>query len=539
MLISSASLSADFPNTNGFVQADGSTTHNVGDFLDPSNPRAHVSIRGGQIGGAAIDDQVDEFKLSGVWDQGNDRGLVRARFGAGVSNERRSVAFFDNTTSGTHAILAGYLEQGDSGSFNGVPIPTFDIPDSVFSVFDAGSGFLGSISGGGSSTTQWLRFDAEEVFDLFEANTGINHDAVQTGASYVVDEDTDFAYLEFDFAGELGKMPITAIFGARYEATDVRVNGTSVPLEALTIIDETEFGRVFSDATPVVATSDYSVLLPSLSVRLDVTDNLIARFAASRTLTRPTLADLTPVLTIVTTRPGGNLTARSGNAALRPFKSDNLDLSVEYYYRRSSYISLGYFQKNVDNFIVAGATDTTFTDSNGNVVADPLTGEDAIFTLTTPTNGETAQVSGIEFAFQHTFDVGLGFIFNATLTDSDAELDVQNTAQTFALPGLSDSFNVVGFFERGPFQARIAYNRRDTFLQSLSQSAGAEEPVFVEDYQQWDLSGSYAFTDRLTVFAEVINLTEEEVIRHGRFENQFLSVDDPGRRIGFGIRAVF
>ncbi|MFX4805960.1 TonB-dependent receptor, partial [Acinetobacter baumannii] len=44
-------------------------------------------------------------------------------------------------------------------------------------------------------------------------------------------------------------------------------------------------------------------------------------------------------------------TASSGNPGLLPYKSYNADLSAEWYYARTSYVSVGFFHKVVKNFI--------------------------------------------------------------------------------------------------------------------------------------------------------------------------------------------
>ena len=155
-----------------------------------------------------------------------------------------------------------------------------------------------------------------------------------------------------------------------------------------------------------------------------------------------------------------------------------------------------------------------------------------------PSNGEAATVDGWELAAQHTFDSGFGLIANATIVNSDAELDNADITQVFALTGLSDSVNFVAFYESGPFQGRIAYNWRDTFLQSLSQGAG-DGVTYVEDYFQWDASASYDITDNVTVFVEGINLTEEFTHSRGRFSNQLLDIVDSGRRLSLGVRGTF
>jgi len=104
--------------------------------------------------------------------------------------------------------------------------------------------------------------------------------------------------------------------------------------------------------------------------------------------------------------------------------------------------------------------------------------------------------------------------------------------------GLSDSMNMVGFYENGPFQIRLAYNWRDKFLQSLTQSNG-DGVVFVDEYGQWDLSTSYELVENVTLSLELTNLTEEVVLKHGRFENHFLLAEDAGRRMALGLSARF
>jgi len=50
--------------------------------------------------------------------------------------------------------------------------------------------------------------------------------------------------------------------------------------------------------------------------------------------------------------PSGN----SGNARLKPFISDNFDASLEWYFKPDSYVSIGFFDKRVHNFIGRGQT---------------------------------------------------------------------------------------------------------------------------------------------------------------------------------------
>lgn len=501
----------------------------VSDYLDPANLRAHVMLRRGW----AVSDEVDQLKVDGVWDQNSEEGLVKAKFGLMSSTESKTLTRWDNEGAGIHCTYCGYP---DAPPVAGVNVQQLD----------GGGDFLSGVSGSGRTPAVWLSHDGDAQFASVSAASGSDFNAVVRDNSFTVKEETNSFYAEFDFAGMVGEMPISMTAGARYEDTDVTVVGTEASITGLRILDRTEMLAEFGQARPINAKSSYSKLLPSISTRLEINDKLVARFAASRTLTRPTLRDMAPVTVVGTTRQGGNLTSSSGNPELLPFESDNIDLSLEYYYSDISYASIGYFRKDVNNFIVSGTEDLTFTLADGSQLRDPSTGINvdaadaadgvAVFTNTLPSNGEAAVVDGIELTIQHEFgDSGFGVIANATFVDTDNDFNPANISQKFAVTGLSDSLNLVGYFERGPFQARLAYNQRDEFLQSLTQLNG-DGVQFVDEYSQWDLSASYDISDRLTVFFEGLNLTEEVVTKRGRFTNHFLLAEDSGRRLAFGLR---
>ena len=520
-----------FPIYNPALTPDGVSNH-----LDEANSRAHVMLRRGW----AVEDEVSQLRFDGEYVT-DGSGLTEIRFGAQYSTETKSLTRWDNEGVGIHCTYCGYPD-----------LP--EIPAGSQYVFDAGSDFLSDVSGSGRMPTSWLAHDGEANFAFLESyyqsvnGESISFDAVRRNNSFEVEEDIISTYMEFDFEGEVADMFLSATAGVRYEMTDVTVNGTQAPITGLTILDQTEMLAGFGDAQSIATESDYDVLLPNFSVRLEITDDLIARFAASSTITRPTLNSMSPVTVITTTRQGGDLTSTSGNPALEPFKSDNLDLSLEYYYDEASYASIGYFRKLVSNFIVNSQEDKTFELVDGSLLTDPSTGTNAsapdagddvaVFTNTLPNNGEDATVDGFELALQHTFDNGFGVLANGTIVDSDAELDPFDINQVFALTGLSDSYNLVAFYETDDYQIRLAYNWRDEFVQSLTQGQG-DGPTIVESYQQLDISGSYSVTDNVEIFFEGINLTEEFVHKRGRFSNHLLLVEDSGRRWAFGVRGNF
>ncbi len=521
---------------NGTAYQPGVTPAGVSDHLDPANSKAHVMLRRGW----AVEDDVNQMRFDGEWNEDAASGLTKVKFGGMYSTETKSLERWDNEGVGIHCTFCGYPDAPSMAAF-----PQY--------VFNAGSDFLSGVSGSGRMPTSWLAHDGEANFAFLEqyaASQGrpISFDAVKRNKSFEVGEDTMSFYVEMDFEGSLAGMPLSSTAGVRYEHTSVDVDGTDAPVSSLRILDETEMLAQFGTAQAINESSSYEAILPNFSVKLDITDDLVGRFAASQTLTRPTLESMSPVTVIGTTRQGGDLTSTSGNAALQPFTSSNLDLSLEWYYNDASYLSGGYFRKNVANFIVNITEDKTFTLADGSLLKDPSTGTNpsapdaadavAVFSNTLPSNGESAIVDGFELAVQHTFDSGYGVMANATLVNSNADLDPADINQVFALTGLSDSYNLVAFYEQGPLQARIAYNWRDAFVQSLTQSNG-DGVVIVEDYAQIDASASYDITDDFTVVIEGINLSNEYVHKRGRFANQLLLIEDSGRRIAFGVRGSF
>ena len=176
----------------------------------------------------------------------------------------------------------------------------------------------------------------------------------------------------------------------------------------------------------------------------------------------------------------------------------------------------------VVNGAIIGATD------------DPLLN----FQITEPVvSDRTDGFDGWEFALQHTFgESGFGVIANYTIADT--ELTYDNT-QSFrvnqlAVTGVSDSANLVGFYDKNGLQFRVAYNWRDKFL-----SGSGRNPFYVEAYDQIDANISYEIRDGLTVFAEGIDITGTDRRGHRRHVNNTFFSNPQKGRYAFGARYKF
>ena len=105
----------------------------------------------------------------------------------------------------------------------------------------------------------------------------------------------------------------------------------------------------------------------------------------------------------------------------------------------------------------------------------------------------------------------------------------------FVLPGLSDSANLVAFYDKGQFQARVAYNWRDEFLNGTRNNS----PHYTEEFGQWDLRFNWLATDNLNLFVEGINVTSESQRIYNRWPNQFTDATQFEARWAIGARYSF
>jgi len=511
------------PYTTGFVQTGG--------VVGGGHPLfEHVML----LRGYGVKDTVGQLHADFTYKGDSpSEGLANLHWGGFFSRDRKDTSLYSND-GGTGCTTCGYNNPAPPG----VPI----------GVFSLGSNFLSGLSGADRLPTQWLTFDGTQLFNAITAEQRATNPAFTFAPTRVnnsvVIEKVFGGYLDAQFAGNLAGRKFTTVVGVRVEDTQATIDGLATQFVALTKLanDATQYGVATSGTTTVSGSNHYTDILPNISFKWDLTDAFTARFAASETMTRPTLEQLSPVTTLATLRPG-NFAAGSGNPQLKPFRSNNLDLSVEYYYDKSNYISLGLFYKNVSNFIVLNQTTGPVNNSAKTPLIDPGTGLPAQFTITAPQNGPTAVVTGEEMAIQQSFgETGLGVQLNGTLANSDKKLNTSDLSNKFAVTGLSNSANAVLFYDKGSFEARAAVNWRDHFLQYLSPPPlnGAGQAVTqVRARYQLDASATYHINKNFAVFAEGVNLTNTPVLKYAYYQNQFVSAEDSGARYQVGFRASF
>lgn len=516
-----------------------------------------------------VTSDVDQLQLKSIWKNADENSALSAiDFGVGTLDQKQESQFNEQ-----------FAHRADWG-YGGADL--FD--DSMFTRKSTG-GLLDAFSRGGSQAPYYYDYNFDDVLAIARPTWVTNepdriygqpnpaHNQFRT-----IEEKSSDAFVQFHIKSELNGKPFNALAGVRWESTSTESTTLQTRPISLQWTGPTEKNVENSTtAENVKGKGRYEVFLPSLDTSLDFTDDIKGRFSYSRTMARPTIGNLVADFSVGSVN---NASASSGNPALKPFLSDNIDLSAEWYYDAGSYVSLGLFKKNVENFITDSSTVVTFPGlydpqkgaranaavaelkAGGNAAptpADILTqiradeglaagapvvgnSTDPLFQWNTVThlNNKSAKIWGLEFAIQHLFgESGFGTSFNYTKVHGDLSYDVKNFDFQFVLPGLSDTANFSAFWEKNDISVRLSYNWRDSFLQSTVDYAGTNNPVFTKAYGQFDLSATYNLTDNLSFSFDGLNLTNETQTHYGRYENQVIDATQYGARYAVGARYKF
>ncbi|KHL26662.1 TonB-dependent receptor [Croceibacterium mercuriale] len=488
----------------------GFTSPNYADAAtNPNGLTAHYYIWGG---GSNIDDEISELRGDAEWNPGG--GAFTLSGGALMQRRTKTI----NADETPFAQQCAYCDSNRA------------LPASLFENTDRGF-FPG---GGGNILRDWLIYDPLQLvqqINQFAETDRIPFDPAvfSPSASSEVDEKVRAVYLMGGLDTEIGGMPLAVNVGLRFEDTDYTSSGASRTVVSARPNAGGQNIVVVSPVIPVSFRGQYQDWLPSVNLRLSLTDELLLRFAASKVITRPTLSDLSPRQTIQTNP--GNETIRRGNPDLQPFRAKQIEAGLEWYFTPDSLLNFAAFYKDIESFVTLTTTPQ---------VVDQVT-----FQVTVPDNGEGATVKGFEIGYRQSFASwlpapfdGFGVQTSYNYTDSNANYTNAVANVSFGLEGLSkNSYSLVGFYEKYGITARAAYTYRDNFLQVASGRNG--EPEYFDAYGQLDLSLAYDITEQVTVFADAINVNNAKEFIYSVTEDRTKEYRQTGRRISAGARIRF
>lgn len=349
-------------------------------------------------------------------------------------------------------------------------------------------------------------------------------DLTPTGAdlqnSYRVGEQVAAVYARVDFDGQ-AVWPFRGNAGLRQVRTRTHVEGARL-----------EFVGGAGVVRPVSFDGAHHVLLPSLNMAFDTAEDAILRLAASRTITRPSLADLrastVPASVLVSSiynrgqaavsdpEPGVIFSGVGGNPSLTPYVSDNLDLSYEVTRRRTGY-SLAVFHKAIRDFIqtVEAPETLTFETQSGPPVQ-------ATVLMARPRNLGRARVDGVELGVHRRFTDLFGVWASATWTHS--RMDGKR------LTGVSDwAWSVSPYLERGPLAVNVSWSWRSAFRSEADMQGGGVSEFTVGAAGYLDAQASYDLNANTQLVIAGSNLTNTRDLAYEASKARLLQVGSSGR----------
>lgn len=317
------------------------------------------------------------------------------------------------------------------------------------------------------------------------------------------------------------------------------------------------------------------VFLPSININYQLTDEIITRFATSKTMARPRFDSLRPgfIATESLWSAGANKVT-TYNPELKPLESINLDLSFEWYFNKSGLISLAYFRKDMKNFeervkggvylkdirtdyalesvdfnndflikkgVEGDVVNPNVGPSEGDitrvnevtplnsqclptrVVQDQIKGGLPIscreFTADLLRNGGGALNQGMEFSYNQSYDFlpgiwsGLGTNFNYTYTKSESESEYEE-ALGLIVAAMPQAYTPKHSANTTLFWEKDGHQLRLTHRYTSDQlvSRGLDEGASWQDAtNRLDFSANYQFSKEISFSFHALNLTNETV----------------------------
>lgn len=347
-----------------------------------------------------------------------------------------------------------------------------------------------------------------------------------TGEDYKIDEQIFAAYGMGTF--DIGQMTLVA--GVRVEQTNFDLEGRVVLEDELTAVTTT-----FSN--------DYTNVLPSVNARYDFNDKLVGRAAYYAAVVRPAFGEMAPFFFINDDRDSAEI----GNPNLDPLEADNFDLSLEFYPTELSVLSVGMFYKDISNAVFPATFDIGDLPSGidlSGIPAEFLNGDDTdggeIEEVDTFINVGSSELYGVEFNYvQDLGDVndGLeGFLISANLTLTDSESTLPDGRTVPFLKQSDTIWNIAFGYDRGPWDLRVSANYRADYVDEL-----VDENLdrTTDDRMLVEASAKYSVTDKLQVYVEGKNLTDEPEYYYFGNERRLSQYDEFGTTVVFGARLTY
>jgi iron complex outermembrane receptor protein len=288
------------------------------------------------------------------------------------------------------------------------------------------------------------------------------------------------------------------------------------------------------------ADKEYTDILPSANFAFDVRDDVVLRVAAGRVLARPDYAQMAGFTSLTESL----LTASGGNPDLDPYRANQYDASLEWYFAPQSILSVDFFYKDISTYIVQGATteklplqaaanDPRVVNPANQCVLQTAGLYSCNYNVGRPVNVPGGETKGVEVNFQMPLWNGFGVLANYTYTDASSSTDVP-------IPSSSKNIaNISGYYENERFSARLSYNYRSKFFVDYDAERGYRQ-LWSDSIASLDASASVNLTDNISISLDAVNLTDEkQTDNYDNDKNRPARIYKNGRMVFGGVRFKF
>jgi len=334
----------------------------------------------------------------------------------------------------------------------------------------------------------------------------------------------------------------TLMGGVRLERTDttgkgwINTNDPTLAYSAALSVDQNianAFARFNSGQT--TRKGNYNKVHPTVQVTYEPLGGLIIRGSYTRSISRPPAGNILPITTVSL----ATTTVSQGNPSLKPFLSNNLDFSIEKYFEPVGQFSIGFFDKQIRDYIVTISSAIPAGTDNG------FNGQYVGYTYSRATNIGSAHTQGWELNYQQQFSFlpgplkGLGVQANHTILKSSGNYGTAFPAGvTGPLAGMVPHQSNVGLFYTGyGWDVRLLSNIRSRFIVGVNNATDLSQSTYRDRRSTLDFKARYTFSRRYDVFLNVDNITDVPTQTGNYLGRELFTLwQGTGYTLGFNIR---
>ena len=366
------------------------------------------------------------------------------------------------------------------------------------------------------SREDWLAVDVASTLDFFDVNLNELYQT-ENGSSFSISdsnnlivEDSLFSFAEFTHRTRFLDKSLDLVSGLRFYKTEIK-------------------RELRSDLFDGFNRYDYEGVLSSLLARLNLSDQVKLKMSYSENITRPDLR----LLSRGPSLEGDDdiVAIRNANSELEPYKSQNFDVSLDYYADQASYLSVAFFYKHLKDFIVSRSRQTILNNLGGNVILGDDLSESEHVVVINQENEEATKIYGLEWSMQKQMDFlpggfkDLGILFNATVARGKLNYFDENTGRFLfekKIPNLSErSYSTTLYYENNTWGGRITSTYRSDYISQVDFNVlDQEDERGFRSTTHVDAQLFYYLNDQLKLSLEAINLTNQREEQYSDSSNR-------------------